>query len=153
MKSILYILILTIVFTACSTQNALTSFKLTKKEQQSILNFQNVKIISKNKIKGIFSAIYLNEIDFNEYNEYENFYVCIYMKNTKDNLDFFLNSKTPTYIEELDVNNKFSNLSAIKNKWHKYYLLRFSKIDEDLKLKLIVNNKDSVDLTYKNRDY
>jgi len=151
MKSILYIIVLVISFTSCSTQNAFTHFKLSKKEENSLLNLQNIKITSKENVDGIFSAIFLNKIDSKRFYEYEYFYIYTYLKDKKDTINFLLNEKVPLQIEELEADNRFSNLSAINNKWYSYYLVIFSKQEGDLKLELIRNNTSSTLLTYKKK--
>ena len=142
MKLFINALTFTILLTGCSTQNAFTKFEMTKQQELSISNSQTSKVKFKNKVDGIFTALYLNEIDNRSFNDNEYFYVYMYVKDKKqmnqDNLlhSIKLNTKPAIKIEELSYTNRFSNLTTINNRWNRYYLVTF-KADNTKKLNLI----------------
>jgi hypothetical protein len=136
MKNIFLTFISLAVFTACSSNNAYDRFNLKVDQERSISNMQRAKIIdSKGAIHGMFSAIYLNEVYPESFNDGENFFVYVYLKKdeqmynpkeyVKSKLNVMLNSKYAVKIEELPRKNRFSHLVQINSTWNKYYLITF----------------------------
>jgi len=123
----------------CSSKNAFTKFNMNKDQELSVSSLLSSKIKSKKdgKIDGVVSAIYLNEIYPDSYNNNEYFFVYLFLKNKKkmhdpkdfDKLDLSLrlNGELPIKIKQLENKNKFSHLTFIKSDWNRYYLVAFKK--------------------------
>lgn len=148
MKVFFIILIFSVFFTGCSRKNAFYEFKMSKAQELSISSIQSSKILSKDgKVNGLFSAIYLNEVYPEIYNEEEYFFVFFFTKDAKElydqsnpidgNLKLTLNSQLPDKIEKLPSDNNFSHLIDTKNNWNGYYLVTFKKADS---ISLVLQN-------------
>ena len=163
MKFFFITLTFTILLTGCS-QNAFTKFNLDKEQELSVSSSQTSKITfsNSNKVYGIFSAVYLNEINPKSFNKNEYFYIYVYLKNETSSKKSFLmknidssitlNGRPPIKIEKLPHANRFSHLSVVSNKWNKYYLFTFKKEDnvtKQLKLTFKKDDLSSEVLTYK----
>ena len=155
MKYILIALLFTLLFNGCSHQNAFSRFKMQKQEEKGISNSQSGKIMLDKEIYGVFSAIYLDDIDLPA-NE-ERFYAYFYFKDIdeKDIVNYIkqsltLNAKPIQKIEELQNKNRFSYLSSTNNEWNKYYLITFKKEIEEGELKLMfkTQKESSIPLIY-----
>lgn len=138
MKTFLIILTFFIFFTGCSSKNAFYQFKMDRAQELSASSLQTSKILSKDgEVSGIFSAIYLNEVYPQAFNEDEYFFVFLYIKETKEMYDpnnptesdlrLKLNSKLPIKIEKLSEDNQFSHLVDIKSDWKQYYIVSFKQ--------------------------
>ena len=148
--------------TGCSNNNAFDLFKLDKDQERSITSLQTTKIVTKDgEVSGVFSAIYLNEVYPDSFNDGENFFVYIYLKKEekmynpkeliKTNLNIKLNGKFAVKLEELPRENKFSHLVSIKSNWNKYYLVTFltdKKRDLSVSLEIESDPSSSAVLKY-----
>ncbi len=157
MKYILIALLFTLLFNGCSHQNAFSRFKMQKEQEKGISNSQSGKIMLNKEIYGVFSAIYLNDIDTNTSSNEERFYTYFYFRNIddKDILGYIkesltLNAKPIQKIEMLSNKNRFSYLSSTNNEWNKYYLITFKKEIEEGELKLVfkTQKESSIPLIY-----
>jgi hypothetical protein len=158
MKTFFITLTIFILFAGCSSKNAFDQFELDKKQELSISSLQTSKILSKTgEVEGIFSAIYLNEVYPESFNEDEYFFVYTFMKNSKEmynpqsstqtDLVLKLNSKLPIKLKKLPKNNRFSKLVSIKSAWNNYYLVAFEK-DDIISLTLENASSSSTPLNY-----
>ena len=138
MIKILISLTILALLAGCSSKNAFTKFKMSKDQELSVSSLLSSKIKSKDgNIDGVVSAIYLNEIYPESYNNNEYFFVYLFLKNKKEmhdpkefdklELGLRLNGKLPIKIKQLPHNNKFSHLTFIKSDWNKYYIVAFEK--------------------------
>lgn len=152
MKVFLISVSILLMFTGCATKSAFSKFDMTPKQELSASSLQSNKIISGNKVDGVFSAIYLNEIYPDSFNQNEYFFVTIFLKNKQEmhdpnslddvNLVLKLNSKLPIKIKELAPTNQFSHLVSIQNSWSSYYLVAFEE-DKEKKLNLVLESGQS----------
>ncbi|WP_324170511.1 hypothetical protein [Sulfurimonas sp.] len=152
MKYILTLTIFFLLFTGCADKNAFSKFNMQKEQELSASNSQSSKIKTAQKIDGIVSAIYLNNVYPNTYTSNEYFYIYLYLKNEKEmydptsvddiNLTIRLNNKLPIKVEKLTNKNKFSHLSSVENEWRRYYLLAFKK-DKNNALNLVLESGQS----------
>ncbi len=152
MKYIIITLTITLLLTSCADKNAFDKFNMQKDQELSADSLQSSKIKRSQDIDGLISAVYLNNIYPDIYNEHEYFYVYIYQKdkkemynpNTQDDIELTmkLNSKLPVKIKELSAINKFSHLTSVQSKWQRYFLVAFGKEDED-ELNLILESGQS----------
>ena len=136
MKYFLIIAISIILLSGCSYQNAFSKFDMTHKEELLASNTQSSKIQTKDSVKGVFSAIYLNNVDEKYADGYENFIVSVYMKNSQEKYDFILNKTLPLNIEKIENISDYSELVKNPREWDVYYFVRFKnsgrKIDFSL---------------------
>lgn len=160
MKTFFIFLTFLTLFTGCSKKNAFYEFKMDKDQERSASSLQSSKIVSKGgEVSGVLSAIYLNEVYPETFNQDESFFIFVFTKEKKElydpnkptdtDLKVMLNSKLPIKIEELSQENKFSHLVDIKNDWNRYYIVTFEKADT---INLIIEdaNASSGILKYKN---
>ena len=116
--------VLTIIFiSGCATKNAFSKLKIDVDQEKAIENTRSAKMLSEGKVGGIFSAIYLNNIYTDKTTQ--QFYISIFMKESKSNLDFTLNGNKPLEIKELASDSEFAHLLMMENKWTKNYLISF----------------------------
>jgi len=133
-----------LILSGCTHKNAFSNFDMDLDQQLSLQYHKKIKLTKNNQTLGTFSAIYLNEIYPNKYNENEYFYVYIYLKESKniEDIKMLLNKKSPLKIEKLNHDNKFSKLTNERNKWSTYYLVSFVK--EGTTLNLTLGNDQSI---------
>ena len=158
MKSFFIVLTFLLLLWGCADKNAFSKFDLDIKQELTATNLQSSKIMSNGKTEGIFSAIYLNEIYPESFNQNEYFFVYIYMKNKKKmhnpnslddiELTLKLNSKLPLKIKKLSHINRFSYLASVKNDWNRYYLVAFNKQGSLLSLVLESDLSSSAVIKY-----
>jgi hypothetical protein len=158
MKSFFIITTLLIFLSACSHKNAYTNFGITKEQELAATSFQSTKVKRGEDVEGIFSAIYLNKVYPQSYNQNEYFYISLYLKEAKEiynpdalkkiGITFRLNSKLPVNIQELPAENKFSHLGFMKERWNKYYLVIFENQGKELNLVLESDLSSSAALAY-----
>ncbi|MEA3331033.1 MAG: hypothetical protein U9Q29_05000 [Campylobacterota bacterium] len=142
MKSFFIILTFILLIAGCADKNAFSKFDMTTEQELSASSLQTSKVKFGEEIDGTFSAIYLNEVYPKAYYKDEYFFISLYLKEEKEELNLKLNSKSPIKIEQLSHANKFSHLIATKNEWKQYYLITF-KEDKENKLSLILENGQS----------
>lgn len=144
MKFFLTSLIIVLLFSSCATKSAFSKFNMDHKQELSASSLQSSKISSKEGVDGVFSAIYLNEIYPEEFNEYESFYVYLYLKRGRPDFTITLNDKLPLNMRQLPHDNRFAHLVSTDNDWNKYYLVTFEKVDSNATtLNLVVESGDS----------
>ncbi len=148
-----------LLLSGCSYNNAFTKFHMDKEQELSASSLQSSKIISQDgQTKGVFSAIYLNDVYPESFNQNEYFYVSIYLKDKKKIYDpnknedvaltLMLNGELPIKIKKLPNKNQFSHLLSRTNDWNIYYLVAFKEQGNTLSLVLKDKNSSSSALTY-----
>jgi len=152
MKSFLIILIYLFFLIGCSDKNAFTKFNMTTAQELTASSLQSSKIKLADKVDGIVSVVYLNEVYPHRYFTNEYFFVYLYLKNKKElynpvsledvDLVLKLNDKLPIKIKKLPYANEFSNLINTKSKWNRYYLVAFKK-EKSNKLSIVLENGQS----------
>lgn len=145
MKNTLVTLFLSFLLTGCSHQNAFTKFNMPAAEEKAFASQQDTSIIQKKEVAGAFSAVYLNEVSPDLYNEKEYFLVSIYLKDnqaldtlknyeqvqqeTTKGVFVLLNHTYPLTIEPLPQElQKYISLNA---DWNNYYLVVFEESREN----------------------
>ena len=145
MKLLLPIFFLTITLGGCAQKNAFERFHISASQELAEDNIKSSKVINeKNEVVGIVTAVHLNKIDSEFYNDHEYFYIYLYAKNKNDKIDFSLNDKPALLAEELPAENEFTNLTSFASKWNKYYLVGFSKQQGTLKLNIQIGKSSAV---------
>lgn len=128
MKFLLPILLLMITFLGCAQKNAFERFTLSDFQERAEDNLQSSKIINdKAEVEGVVTAVYLNKVKPELYNQYQYFYIYLYTKNKNDAIRFYLNDMPALLVEELPAQNEFTELTSFNSKWNKYYLVGFAK--------------------------
>lgn len=127
MKIFLISLTFMLLFSSCADKTAFSRFEMSEEQELTASSLQSSKIVSGERVDGIFSAIYLNEIYSNGMCEYESFYVSLFLKQDRENFKIKLNGKLPLSVEKLPHANKFSHLALVENEWNSYYLVTFEK--------------------------
>jgi len=161
MKSILILTTLILIFSGCSHKNAFSNFEMTQKQELSASSLQNSKVKVGERVDGIFSAIYLNEVYPESFNQNEYFYIFYYLKENEKlekpsslneaKLKLKLNGSLPIKVRELERENQFSNLIEVQNRWTQYYLVSFAKQDNNLSL-VFENGQSSSDVLIYQKD-
>ena len=151
MKYFLITLTFLLFMSGCSYQNAFSKFNMTKEEELLAANTQSSKIESKEKIEGVFTAIYLNNVYKESFTKDENFLIAVYMKDPETTYDFKLNkhpSLTMKKIKKLEEFNEFTTLMKTKEKWNEYYLVVFESMEKELHLSIEKESSFSSELLY-----
>ena len=150
MKIYSIFLILPILFGGCAHKNAFDAFEITTKEQLAQEQILTAKMHNDKNITGLVAVLYLNNVDKKQFNEYEYFYVSLFVQNSeKKKPKFLLNSKSPLQIEKLTNQNRFTKLTALNAAWMDYYLLTFQKEKGELKFEVKENGSTSGVLRFK----
>jgi len=141
MKTFLLTTLLATIFFGCSKHSAFSDFNLTISQEKSEDSIQSAKINNKNDTIGLLSAIHLNKVYPNTYNNDEYFYIYLYTKETTESLNFILNDTLALNVEELKSDNQFSfHLTSPTEKWKKYFLVKFKQQKKGSLLTLEVKN-------------
>ncbi|MCX6051402.1 MAG: hypothetical protein NTZ60_02720 [Campylobacterales bacterium] len=127
MKIFLTSLTFMLVFSSCADKTAFSRFEMSKEQELTASSLQSSKIVSGERVDGIFSAIYLNEIYPDSMCEHESFYISLFLKQDREDFKIKLNGKLPLSVEKLPHANKFSHLALVENEWNSYYLVTFEK--------------------------
>ncbi len=154
MKFLLHGITFAILVTGCSSQSAFGRFNMNKQQELSVSSSQTSKIQSQETTKGLFYATYLNDVDTDNFDDNEYFYIALYLKDTisMDEVSFDkmietslqLNTQSPIEIKRLPSHNQFSSLTHVKNEWNKYYLVTFKKENESVKKLYLVFKQDKL---------
>ena len=143
MKTLTTFLILLTIFSGCSSKNAFDKFKFSSTRELSEDSIISAKLLKNKKVEGLVTAIYLNRVLPDIYNDKEYFYIYMYDKEKTNQVNFLLNNKTTTHVKELPAQNQFTYLTSFEANWSQYYLVSFEK-DEKNKLRLeVITDKEA----------
>ena len=138
-----------ILLSGCANKNAFSQFNMGTEQEKAIENTISSKMLANNKIGGIFSAIYLNNIYKEMDKNTQKFYISIFMKESQDKIEVSLNNEEPIESKKLSNYNKYSSLLPMKNQWTKNYLVTFkSTLDSNLSLSIDSGQFSSGPLKY-----
>jgi len=132
MKTFSMLLIFSLFFVGCTTQNGFSRFNMSKAQELGANSILSSKVKKGQKVNGIVSVVYLNRVYPHRFKNREVFYLYYYLKNSKK-VSYLLNNQKATSITELDENNDFAYLTSVKTKWSKYYLVEFKKEGDTLR--------------------
>jgi len=137
--SLFFIFFLTF-FTACSPTTSLEHFSNNPIDAYSIQYTKKRDILYNKELKAMLFATYLNKISTKyDTDEAYSFVVAVQYVNESDNKlieSITLNDKKPLSFVSLKKDSKLLENIALKNNWAKYYLVEFTKDDEDESNKL-----------------
>ncbi len=149
--SILFVFIL--IFGGCADKGGYTKFKVSEDEELAFDNTLFSKLIKGNKSYGVASALYLNRVYPQRYNQ-ETFYIIIFAKDKKllQNFSLTLNGKNVHILEKLPEQNEYAHLLHVRNKWSSYYLAKFPPQKKGkLSLNIVLSNKAAATLTFQKK--
>ncbi len=148
-----------LIFGGCSGKGAFDMFRMDEAHERSVEQMRTGTIIQSFETKAIISAVYLNPVYPDTYQDGDYFIAAIYFD--KGNLEtkkwdlkehgysLTLNDKAPASMEELRESDPRRALIPVRNNWNKYYFIRFEPGQEDLlTLKLANDQTGSVALSY-----
>ena len=148
MKYFLITLTFLLFLSGCSYQNAFSKFNMNKEEELLAANTQSAKIESEEGINGVFTAIYLNNIYKDKYQNEDMFFISVYMKDKNIKYGFMLNKLNSLKIEKIENLNEFTALMRTKEKWNTYYLVSFKSTEKKIDLILFGKDFSSAQLHY-----
>jgi len=143
MKTLTTFLILLTIFSGCSSKNAFDKFAFSSTRELSEDSIISTKLLKDKKVEGLVTAIYLNKVLPDIYNDKEYFYIYMYDKEKASQVNFLLNDKAASNVKELPAQNQFTYLTSFEANWSQYYLVSFEK-DEKNKLRLeVITDKEA----------
>jgi hypothetical protein len=148
-----------LMMSGCADKGAFDMFKMDKVYERAVEQTRTGSIVRSLETKALVSAVYLDPIYPEQYNDGEYFVGAVYFE--RDNRDvkkwdlathgytLTLNGKTPTLIEELKESDPRRSFIPVQNNWNKYYFIRFDSQSEGALVLLLDNNQTGqVALTY-----
>ena len=140
MRIFLTTLFIIILSSGCATRNAFSKLDIEKEQEEAIEHTRSGKITYEDKIAGIYSVVFLNNV-YEEMDEETNqFYISMYLKNKNTDLNITLNQVKPRHFIRLEEENEYSHLLGMKTDWTDNYIVVFEnnnttspilKIDSD----------------------
>ena len=131
MKYFFMALIITILLQGCSVKNAFSKLEISNEQEKAVENTRSGKMQYGEKVGGIFSVMYLNDIypSMNRNTNY--FYISVYTKDKNEDLIILSNGQKPLKIKSLPHNNKFTRLLPMQSEWAKNYLVSFDNNEKE----------------------
>lgn len=138
-------------FSGCAEKGTFDLFKMDEAHARSVEQLRTGAIVQSLETKAVTSAIYLNPIYPEKYNDGEYFVGAVYFE--RDNRDvkkwdlythgytLTLNGLAPTKIEELSESDPRRALIPVQNNWNKYYFIRFDSLPDGELALLLENNQ------------
>lgn len=139
LKTIFTCITFILLFSACNTKNAFSNLTISKEQSLAIESTKSGTLSFERNTKGVFSAIYLNNIYKNKFPNTHTFYVAVYLKGKEGAVTFSLNKQTAIEVKEMIEYNTYTNLLPKKNLWTKYFLVSFQD-DSQKELNLVIDN-------------
>lgn len=145
LKTLLQLMIIGFIFTACSSRGAMDYFNKNRHYERAMTSLQIGSLVEESKTKVIIKTIYLNHVFKNKYQDGENFYISTHIENglkeTKaDGLlhelyTLELNGIKPTQSVIVDDNDTLKESMPLTESWSRYYHVRFDEVQgNDLNL-------------------
>jgi len=146
-------------FSGCAQKGTFDLFKMDEAHERSVEQLRTGAIVQSFETKALVSAIYLNPVYPQTYNDGEYFVGAVYFEKVSQDVkkwDLYthgytltLNGKKATLLEELKENDPKRALIPVQNNWNKYYFIRFDSVLEGALTLLLENNQTgSVALSY-----
>ena len=150
MRYFLFILGITLFFSGCSEKNAFSRFNLSENQEFGINSIQSSKLQDKDKVGGIVSVVYLNEVYPKRTQKSEVFYVSLYLKDQTSTPIFTLNGHKPNvWIEQLPSDNEYAHLVNEHIAWNKHYVVSFAPQGDTLTFKITSGTYHSSNIIFK----
>lgn len=153
MKIFLTTLGMALLFTGCAQKGTFDMFKVDEAHERAVEQLRTGSIVQSLETKALVSAIYLNPVYPEKYNDGEYFVGAVYFE--RDNRDLkkwdlsthgytlTLNGKKATIIEELRESDPRRDLIPVQNNWNKYYFIRFDQQSPHGVLTLLLENNQT----------
>ncbi len=131
MKYFFTTLIIVILLQGCSVRNAFSKLEINKEQEKAVENTRSGKMNYNEKVGGIFSVMYLNDVypSMNKSTNY--FYISIYIKDKNEELVIMSNKQKPLKIKTLPHDNKFTRLLPMQSEWATNYLVSFDNNEKE----------------------
>jgi hypothetical protein len=151
MRFSVLVLIALVGFSGCAQKGTFDMFKMDEAHERAVEQLRTSAIVESFETKALISAVYLNPIYPEKYNDGEYFVGAVYFE--RDNRDvkkwdlythgyqLTLNGGKATFIEELKESDPRRALIPIQNNWNKYYFIRFDSVPEGILSLLLENNQ------------
>ena len=140
MKIFFTIFTILILLSGCGTRNAFSNLGLSAEQEVALENTKNGKLSFENKVGGVFSVIYMNNISSKLDKNFINFYVSIYLKEKSEDLSITMNQKKSLWIKEMPHENEFSSLLPSKSEWNKNYIVSFENDENNNTINLLIES-------------
>ncbi len=151
MRFSILVLIALVGFSGCAPKGTFDMFKMDEAHERSVEQLRTGAIVQSFETKALLSAIYLNPVYPQEYNNGEYFVAAVYFERDGRDLrkwdlethgyTMTLNGKKATLIEELKESDPKRALIPVQNNWNKYYFIRFDSEPEGVLTLLLENNQ------------
>lgn len=138
-------------FSGCAQKGTFDLFKMDEAHERSVEQLRTGAIVQSFETKALLSAIYLNPVYPQTYNDGEYFVGAVYFEQDSRDLkkwDLYahgyaltLNGQKPTLLEELKENDPRRALIPVQNNWNKYYFIRFDSVPAVTLTLLLENNQ------------
>lgn len=129
MYKILFLIVLALFFTSCSSKNsAFRYFDKSDVQAKAIQSSKKIDIIKNNEPEVVFRATYLNDIEKNKENIFiiSAFFVNSQTQDIEQNgYKLWLNSQEPKSMEKIDKSDSKYKDFILKNSWANFYLVKF----------------------------
>lgn len=136
MRLLLLCVFTLVLLSGCSRTTAFDLFRMDKAHERAVDNMQTGTIVRSFETEAILSAIYLNPVYPDKYNDGEYFYIALYTRENvrlyfKSGLNnkkytFTCNGEEPLETTELKTDDELRLLMPITNEWNRYYLVKFA---------------------------
>ncbi len=159
-KFIIFIAVSVIIFSGCSSH--FDQYTLSSENENAANSYKNVRLLnSDNRSESILAAVYLNDVYPKYTDGFAHFLISFYNPQ-RDNVLYFDRSKTPSeqdYVlllnnenalvsEALDNGDLLIELMPIRNRWNRYYYVRYRLPSEKLILVLESGHTARAEITY-----
>lgn len=138
-------------FSGCAQKGTFDMFKMDEAHAKAVEQLRTGAIVQSLETKALVSAVYLNPIYPEKYNEGEYFVGAFYFEQNNRNLkkwdldthgyQLTLNGEKAMVIEELEESDPRRSLIPVQNNWNKYYFIRFDSVPEGVLTLLLENNQ------------
>ncbi len=151
MKKILLLANILLFFAACSNYNAFNRFEMSQERERSEESIQSSRVMDKDEIVGVVTAVYLNTIYPELYNDAEYFYIYLNIE-SEEQSEFLLNDLPSLFVEELNSTNPYTKLTDFNADYKRYYFVAFKKAGERIELKVRSLNSSTPPISFKKRE-
>lgn len=141
MKKKIFLLVLCVFFTGCASNRAMTYFEKDEMYAKAVQYTKKCDIIYQDQVKVMFTAAYLNSVDVQYNDDYENFIISAYVVDSNEYNEVFsnnllfevlLNDTNLISIEPLSQEHEMFNHVPLDNPWTNYFLVKFNPVELEL---------------------
>lgn len=153
MTKYIFLFLASIFLVGCTPHSAMQHFEKKEMYAKSLQYTNKCDILYDNQVKVMLTAVYLNSVDSQYNDDYENFIVGAYVVESNEFNEAFygnelfelsLNQTKLLFIEPLSKEHELYGNIPLNNNWSNYYLVKFNRIDVELspkKVNFLTNSK------------